>query len=84
MKKLKYKNFVGSVEFSEADGGFFGKILGIEDIVSYDGKTLEELEIEFREVVDDYLAIKEYEKEKAAGTLKTYTSEEFWKELGLE
>ena len=35
---MQYKGYVGSVEFSEEDGIFFGKVLGIRSVISYDGK----------------------------------------------
>ena len=32
---MEYKSYVGSVEFSEEDGIFFGKVMGIRALVSY-------------------------------------------------
>ncbi len=29
----EYKGYVGSVEFSEADGLFFGKVMGIRSLI---------------------------------------------------
>ena len=40
---MQYKGYVGSVEFSEEDGIFFGKVLGIRSLISYDGKNAQEL-----------------------------------------
>lgn len=37
----EYRGYVGSVEYSEEDCVFFGKLIGIRDLVSYEGKTLE-------------------------------------------
>ena len=39
---MQYKGYVGSVEFSEEDGLFFGRILGIRSVISYDGKNAQE------------------------------------------
>lgn len=55
MKYLKYKNYTGSIEYSKEDDLLFGKVLGIKDLISYEGKTGMELENDFREVVDEYL-----------------------------
>ncbi len=55
-KTLKYKGYVGSVEFSEADGVLFGEILGIDGLVNYEGVTMKELTDSFHEAVEDYLA----------------------------
>ena len=43
MNSLKYKGFIGSVNFSEADGVFFGKIEGIDGLVNFEGASIKEL-----------------------------------------
>ena len=58
---MEYKNYVGSVEFSEADGVFFGKVMGIRAMVSYEGTNAKELVEDFHGAVDDYLALCEAE-----------------------
>lgn len=55
MDTLKYKDFIGSVTFSEEDGVFFGKIEGIEGLVNFEGESVSELTKAFHEAVDDYL-----------------------------
>lgn len=57
MSVMKYKDYVGSVEFSEEDGIFFGKVLGIRSLLSYEGANASELVEDFHGVVDDYLAL---------------------------
>jgi len=54
---MEYKGYVGSVEFSEADGIFFGKVKGLRVLLSYEGCTEAELEADFHASVDDYLAL---------------------------
>ena len=54
---MEYKGYLGSVEYSENDHVFFGKVQGIRSLVSYDGATVAELENAFRAAVDDYLAL---------------------------
>ena len=54
---MEYKGYLGSVEFSEADGVFFGKVLGIRALLSYEGTTAKELVEDFHGAVDDYLAL---------------------------
>ncbi len=61
MNTLKYKDFIGSVAFSEADGVFFGKIEGIDGLVNFEGESVAELTSAFHEAVDDYLAYCEEE-----------------------
>ena len=53
----EYKGYIGSVEFSEADGVFFGKVLGIRNLISYEGATEKELVDDFHGAVDDYIAL---------------------------
>lgn len=52
---MEYKGYVGSVEFSEADGVFYGKVMGIRDLISYEGTTAKELVEDFHTSVEDYL-----------------------------
>ena len=58
---MQYKGYVGSVEFSEADGLFFGKVLGIRALSSYEGTNAAELVADFHGAVDDYLSLCEAE-----------------------
>ena len=54
---MQYKVYVGSVEFSEEDGLFFCKVLGIRSLISFDGKNAQELVEDFHGAVEDYLAM---------------------------
>lgn len=54
---MEYKGYVGSVEFSEADGVFFGKVQGIRSLISYEGTYASELVEDFHNAVDDYLSL---------------------------
>lgn len=52
---VHYKGYDGSVEFSKEDGVFYGKVVGIQSLISYEGKNEEELLADFYDAVDDYL-----------------------------
>jgi len=52
---MKYKDFLGSVQYSVEDECYFGKILSINDLYSYEGSDTIELENAFHEAVDEYL-----------------------------
>jgi len=54
---LQYKDFLGSVHFSPEDSVFFGKIEGINDMVTFEGKTVDHIKKSFKEAVEDYLEI---------------------------
>ena len=55
MNTLKYKGYIGSVAYSEPHRVFFGKLEGIDDLVNYEGESVDELTAAFHEAVDDYL-----------------------------
>ena len=54
---MQYKGYVGSIEFSENDGVFYGKVQGIRSLISYEGTNEAELVSDFHEAVDDYLTM---------------------------
>ena len=61
---MQYKGYVGSVEFSEEDGLFFGKVMGVRSLISYEGTTAKELIEDFHGEVDDYLSLCATRKEE--------------------
>ncbi len=63
-RTLQYKGYTGSVEVSIEDGCLFGKIQFINDLVSYEGQTVDELRESFRNAVDGYLDMCKELKEK--------------------
>ncbi len=54
---LKYKDFTGTVQFSADDEVFHGKIIGIDDLVTFEGQSVEELLNSFHDAVEDYIEI---------------------------
>ncbi len=54
--ELKYCGYTGSIEVSIEDGCLHGRILFIDDIVTYEGQTVGEIAAAFRESVDRYIA----------------------------
>ena len=54
-KTLSYKGYCGSIEISIEDNCLFGKILFINDLVSFEGNTPSELRTAFEQAVDHYL-----------------------------
>ena len=58
---MEYKGYVGTVEFSEEDGLFYGKVIGIRALISYEGTNAKELVEDFHDAVEDYLALCEAE-----------------------
>jgi len=54
---LNYKGFFGSVEFSDEDDVFHGRIIGINDRITYEGDSVKSLRKDFNAAVDDYLNV---------------------------
>ena len=54
---IEYKGYIGSVEFSEEDGLFYGKVMGIRALISYEGQNAKELISDFHGAIDSYLEV---------------------------
>ncbi len=52
---LKYKDYLATVYFSSEDELFHGKVIGVNDLISFEGQSVKELKKAFKEAVDDYL-----------------------------
>ena len=56
MDYLEYKGYKGTVEYSREDDCLVGKVIGMhQDLILYEGKTLDELKSDFVEAVESYL-----------------------------
>lgn len=55
-RTLQYKGYDGSVLYSAEDKVLHGRILGIRDMVSFEGTDVGSLEKNFKAAVDEYLA----------------------------
>ena len=70
MNTMTYKGYLGSVNYSDKDHVFFGKIEGINGLVNFEGESVKELTAAFHEAVDDYLA---YCEDEGIEPDKSYT-----------
>ncbi len=52
---LDYKGYKGRAEYDDEAGIFHGEVLGLRDVVTFQGTNVEEIETAFRDSVDDYL-----------------------------
>ena len=52
---LTYKGYIGSVSFSAEDNVFFGKLEGINDLVTFEGETVQDLKDAFYYMVDEHI-----------------------------
>ena len=53
---MEYKGYTTKVEFDDEAEIFYGEVLGIKDVVTFQGKTAKEIKNAFKESVDDYLS----------------------------
>jgi predicted HicB family RNase H-like nuclease len=51
---LEYKGYIGTVEAE--DGAFSGRVSGLRDVITFEGRSFKEVERAFRDSIDDYLA----------------------------
>jgi predicted HicB family RNase H-like nuclease len=54
---LIYKDYIGSVHFNADDEVFFGKIEGVEDLITFEGNSVLEVKGAFEEAVNDYIEL---------------------------
>ncbi len=52
---LKYKGYRARTYYSDEDACFVGEVIGINDVIGFDGESVEELHESFHEAVDAYL-----------------------------
>jgi predicted HicB family RNase H-like nuclease len=52
---MKYKDYTGVVEFDEESGVLFGRVVGLRDVITFQGDSVAEVTRAFHDSVDDYL-----------------------------
>ncbi|HYN77431.1 MAG TPA: hypothetical protein VES73_06540 [Lamprocystis sp. (in: g-proteobacteria)] len=50
---LEYKGYLGAVD--PDDGSFFGRVVGLRDVITFEGETYAEVAQVFRDSINDYL-----------------------------
>jgi predicted HicB family RNase H-like nuclease len=56
-KLLKYKGYPGIVEYDDKGKIFTGEVIGVRAVLTFEGRTPEELEDSFRKSIDLYLSM---------------------------
>jgi predicted HicB family RNase H-like nuclease len=52
---MEYKGYIGTVEFDADARIFHGDVINTRDVITFQGKTVDEIEQAFKESIDDYL-----------------------------
>ena len=54
---LQYKGYSGMVEYDTLGKIFTGEVIGLRDVITFQGRTPEEIEKSFQDSIDFYLEI---------------------------
>lgn len=53
---MEYKGYLGKVEYDDDAELFHGEVINIRDVITFQGRSVDELKAAFQESVEDYLA----------------------------
>ena len=54
---IEYKGYTGVFEFDPSIDAFHGRVIGLQDVVTFEGRSVEELRHEMEASVEDYLEL---------------------------
>lgn len=52
---MEYKGYIARVEFDNEADIFHGEVINLRDVITFQGRSVEQLRYAFRDSVDDYL-----------------------------
>lgn len=52
---MKYKGYIGQVSYDDEAKIFHGEVIGLKDVITFQGTTVKEIEKSFKDSIDDYL-----------------------------
>jgi predicted HicB family RNase H-like nuclease len=53
---MEYKGYLSRIEFDDEANIFHGEVINIRDVITFQGKSVDELRETFEDSVEDYLA----------------------------
>ncbi|MBW1795994.1 MAG: type II toxin-antitoxin system HicB family antitoxin [Deltaproteobacteria bacterium] len=53
---IEYKGYLSRIEFDDEANIFHGEVINIRDVITFQGKSVDELHKAFEDSVEDYLA----------------------------
>lgn len=53
---MEYKGYLGHTEYDDEANIFHGEVINIRDVITFQGKSVDELRQAFEDSVEDYLA----------------------------
>ncbi len=54
---MEYKGYTGTIQYSKEDKCFYGKVLNVQHLLTYEGLTRGYLRMDFEKTVDEYLDV---------------------------
>ncbi|MCF7800125.1 type II toxin-antitoxin system HicB family antitoxin [Candidatus Babeliales bacterium] len=67
---MKYKGYLGEVTYDAQAKIFHGEVLGLKDVITFQGTTVKEIEKAFKDSIDDYVS---WCKERGEEPEKTFS-----------
>ena len=64
---MQYKGYLGHAEYDNDAKIFHGEVAGLSDIITFQAKSVDELETAFKDSVDEYLHWCESQGERKGG-----------------
>lgn len=61
---MEYKGYISKVEFDDDAGTFHGEIINTRDVITFQGKSVNELRKAMKESINDYLVFCKERKEE--------------------
>ena len=55
VNSLNYQDYTATITYSAEDEVFFGKVIGLNDLILFEGTSVAELKQAFAEAIEDYL-----------------------------
>lgn len=85
---MKHKGYEGVVNYDEEAKLFHGEVIGLRDVITFQGTSVDELEQAFKDSVDDYLEFckkkKRTPEKPFSGNLMLRISPEIHKKMTIE
>lgn len=85
---MKYKGYIGQVTYDDEAHIFHGEVIGLKDIITFQGSTVKNLEKAFHDSIDDYLLWckerGEQPEKTFSGNLRIRISPELHAKLSIE
>jgi len=85
---MKYKGYLGHITYDDEAKLFHGEVIGLKDVITFQGTTVANLQKAFKDSVEDYLSWCKEQGEKPektfSGKLNVRMSPELHAQLTLE